>query len=233
MRRIKREDPRETEHQRRIHVTDTVQMMKQKHNAQLPDLAALLDGEITDEQRLAGLSTRLNQDSELKAEFSEQRQIKSLLGGLLKYEAPAYLTTRVMGEIAARRKVVRQQRFRPWLAAAGGFAACLVLVGLLFTPISPIRPVNLGPGPMVAQDASGELVNGELVRSMDSEYLRGTWNSELPVADSENLDPQMKEFLEFVNEAHGYRVMMRQGTALSPDLPEAVMVLGEPQPAGE
>ncbi len=233
MRWTKRDRPRETEQSRLGYVTDSVQMKKHEYSTELPDLAALLDGEILDEQRLLGLSAKLAEDSGMNAEFAEQRQIKSMLGSLPEYEAPAYLATRVMGEIAARRKISRQQRFKPWLAAAGGFATCLLLAGLLFTPFSPLKPVNTGAGPTLAKGEAGDLVNGELVRSLDGEYLQGTWSEQIPVADGENLDPQMKEFLEFINEAHAYRVMMRQGTAVSPDLPEAVMVLGEPQPAGE
>jgi hypothetical protein len=233
MRRPGLNKQRETEHSSRANVSGRVQMKKHNHSLELPDLAALLDGEIRDEQQLAGLTARMAQERELKSEFSEQRQVKSLLGGLPEYEAPSYLATRVLGEIATRRKLGRQHRWKPWLFAAGGFAACLVLAGLLFTPISPLRPVNLGTGQVVAKDLAGEMVNGQFVRNMDNEYLQGSWNSELPVADQENLDPQMKAFLEFVNEAHGYRVMMRQSNSLSPDLPEAMLVLGEPQPAGE
>jgi hypothetical protein len=220
------------EQQRRNCVTADVQMNNTQKSFELPNLAALLDGEIRDEQRLAELANELGQSGSLKAEFDEQRQVKSLLGGLPEYEAPAFLATRVIGEIAARRKLHRSHRLKPWLAAAGGFVACLALVGLLFTPVSPLRHALPGQ-PMLAREVTAPTPAGVL--AMDNEYLQGSWNSEMtvPVVDGEELDPQVKQFLEFVNEAHGYRVMMRQGTALSPDLPEAMLVLGEQQPAAE
>jgi hypothetical protein len=233
MRQPNQPGPVESEQSRRNSVTAHIQMKKDRNSLELPDLAALLDGEIHDEEQLAGLSAYLQDDSSLNGEFAAQREVKRMLGSLPEYEAPSYLATRVIGEIAARRKLQRSQRLKPWLAAAGGFAACLALGALMLTPYSPLHLTRHGgAASLMAKDMQAP-ANGELVRNMDSDYVHGSWSTEIPVADSENMDPQVKQFLEFVNEAHGYRVMMRKGTALSPDLPEAMMVLGEQQPAGQ
>lgn len=214
-----------------------VQQMKAMNNnkytdQQLEQLAALLDGEISNEQELAALRQRLDDDPALKAEFDGQRQVKSALGSLLEYSAPDFMATRTMGEISQRRRQTqRRLRWRPWLAAAGGFAACLVLV-LAALPMLNTNTAQQLPAsqPMMAGNTATQPATN-LARSMDNEFFNAnsSWSRELPVSDEklDELDPQLREFLEFVNEAHGYRVMVRQGDQMSPDFPAAVLVFDE------
>jgi len=67
------------------------------------DLAALLDGEVRDLARAEELSSLIAADSNLLAEYEEQRSIKTLLGQLEEFEAPQLMTEHVLAGIAASR----------------------------------------------------------------------------------------------------------------------------------
>jgi len=89
------------------------------------DLAALIDGEITDMNRIEQLKNMLQGDSSLSAEYDAQREVKLLLAQLPEVEAPSFMQTRIMGEIAGRRK----QRHALWLPKWGAAAAAVAIFG--------------------------------------------------------------------------------------------------------
>src|SRR5436853_3288016 len=67
-------------------------------------VAGLADGELSAEQAQA-LAGQLKLDSLMQTELQEQREVKELLADLPQYSAPDFMSTRIMGEIAARRTV--------------------------------------------------------------------------------------------------------------------------------
>ena len=185
-------------------------------------IAALLDGEVRDLKEVEQLNALIQADPGLKAEYDEQRQIKQLLGSLPECNAPGFMSTRIMGEIAARRKLQRRFAVRLWASAAGGFSVCLMAVlalGQFFAPAQQMLPVLAG-NPRVQNVQFPPAVG---VFASNNVYQPQEWQANFP----EDIEPQMKDFLQFVREAHSYRQMQHAADAVSPDMPSAVLVVNE------
>jgi anti-sigma factor RsiW len=197
------------------------------------NLAALLDGELRDPAQVAELNGWLARDPALRAEFESQRALKAALGSLVagpaeqELRTPDFMATRVLGEIAARRKAPRPSLWRP-LIAWGGSAAALVLG--FFTTVQVMQPALqsatlTAQGVPAAVDASAAPVLPAGL-TMQVNYAPQYWeNLEMP--DGVN-DSQVKAFLTFANEAHNYRRLMHSGSELTtPDMAQAVLAMQE------
>jgi len=185
-------------------------------------IAALLDGEVRDLKEVEQLSALIQADPGLKAEYEEQRVVKRLLGSLPECSAPGFMSTRIMGEISARRRLQRRFGVRIWAAAAGGFSVCLMAVlalGQFFAPAQQMMPM-LARNPQVG-NSQYPLAVGTL--TSDNVYQPQDWQAKFP----EDIEPQVEEFLQFVREAHSYRRMQHAADAVSPDMPSAVLVVNE------
>jgi hypothetical protein len=186
-------------------------------------VAALLDGEMRDLREAEQFSAQIQSDPDLKAEYETQRQMKSLLSSLPEHKAPDFMATRVMGEIAARRKLNRRFSIRTWAAAVGGFALSLItmlvfnLMGagpqLANAPLMASQPTMVEGGQLIPA-AGGSIGNQPI-------YAEQYWQKQIP----QDIDPQVRDFLEFTRTAHGYSRMQHAADAVSPDLPQAVMVV--------
>jgi hypothetical protein len=183
---------------------------------QIEEVAALLDGELSDLRQVEELGARLRVDSVLKAEFEAQREVKSLLGQLPPAEAPAFMATRVLVGIGAQRRLQRGFKLKLVWAGAGGFAVCLiaVLAAGQFYGIQPQRgAATLAQRDYVTQPGVWTVT--------DSMYSPQDWAVRLP----ENVDPRLREYLKFVSQAHGFAKMQHAAGAMAPDMVEAVQVL--------
>lgn len=183
---------------------------------QIEEVAALLDGEVSDLRQVEELGARLRVDGVLKAEFEAQREVKSLLGRLPRAEAPAFMAARVRAQIGAQRRLQRGFRLKLAWAGAGGFAVCLlaVLAAGQFYGIQPRRgAVTLARTPYVTQPG--------VFTATDNMYSPQDWAVNLP----ENADPRLKDYLKFVSQAHGLAKMRHAAGAMAPDMVEAVQVL--------
>jgi hypothetical protein len=211
------------------------------------DLAALLDGEITDMHRITQLKDSLQGDTALSAEYEAQRSVKLLLAGLPEAEAPSFMQTRIMGEIAARRK----QRHSVWLPKWGAAAAAVAIFGTgygaalqfasqqagtvhMLTADSAVQapaPEALTTGPQgrlfqanTAVDTAPALEAIPLVDTRDAyqEIYAASTDVEIPA----EADPWLREFIELGNEAHNYsRAMRLTHNVAAPDVSQAVMVV--------
>jgi hypothetical protein len=184
------------------------------------ELAALLDGEVTGREA-EELYARLQADPALAAEYEQQRSVKAALAQLARHEAPDFFETRVLGEIAQRRKELRRWRPRSWAAALGGFAVCLLTLGLF----GGLQLAGGGSGLIAAHKV---LVQPGVFSDVNDIYTPQNWK-EIQVPD--NLEPQAKSFLEFVRDQHGYRRMQHAAEAYTPNMAEAILVLGDQQAA--
>jgi hypothetical protein len=200
------------------------------------ELSALLDGEIKDLARVEELGEQLKADSALAAEFEEQREIKALLASLPEHEAPDFLATRVLGEIAdARSKRRPAALLRNLGLVATGFVLCLALVLTVNqfrqtdTPAvqDPARDLILSSQP--AWDADGMTwavtdvsPNGVPMPMYAPEW---DWNS-VPRVEGVQ-DERIQDFVEFAKRAHKYRVFVTSSEAASPDMTDAVLVLDQ------
>ena len=190
-------------------------MDRQHPNA---ELAALLDGELRDIGRVERLNRELASSEALRAEFEAQRTVKTLLGQLAAHEAPNYMATRILGEIALRRTLRRTYGRRIWAAAAAGFIVCLLAVGLVSQFYGP------GRAPMLAQRE--HIPAPGLFTSTDNVYSAQDWSVDLPTGT----DPQLRDFLEFASRQHAYRRMQHAAEVVTPDLPSAIQVVDEGVP---
>jgi hypothetical protein len=191
-------------------------------NKRITELAALLDGEVLDQESAQRLSQELLADDALMAEYELQREVKAALAQAGDMEPPQYLATRVMGEIAARRSPQRRFTWRTWVAVASGTAACLLVLAL-FVPrysTSPQPVSGLGNvQPVTAESQPGVFM------ATDDLYKPQDWSEfELP---EEGVDPQLEEFLQFANDAHNYAKMLHATESVSPDLAELLLLLSE------
>jgi hypothetical protein len=195
-------------------------MMRRKD---IIELAALLDGEL-DSRRAEELYAVMRADPGLRAEYEMQREAKLALSKLSRAEAPAYMATRIMGEIAAGHNVIRGQqsawRWRTLAAAAGGFALCLVLVtGVLY--VNTQRQAGYGPEPITT-------LGGRPLGLMESDEAPGAaqpqdyWSEpSIPAGTSD----ETADFLRFASEAHNYSRMTSSAESHKPDLTPAIQVL--------
>jgi len=202
------------------------------------ELSALLDGEIKDLARLEELGQQLKADSDLAAEFEEQRQIKALLASLPEDEAPDFLATRVMGDIAAARNKRRPVALLRNLGlVATGFVLCLALV-LTITQFNhratpgqqePARDLAFGITPEWPSDGDGTTwaVNDFSPFGVPTPMYQQDWDwHAVPHVEGVN-DKRVQEFLEFAKNAHHYRVLLNSSDAASPDMTDAILVLDQ------
>lgn len=192
------------------------------------ELAALLDGEIRDLARLEQLGQRLADDSDLAAEFEEQRAVKSLLASLPEQEAPDFLATRIMGEIAAERTRRQPRALLRNLGLVGtGFVLCLALV-LTFTQFNnaptgtpqPARDLAFSESPF---SWSGDYsMTGVPTPMLASDF---DWRNVAHVDGVE--DERVQQFIELASKAHSYRILVTSSEAASPDMTDAILVLDQ------
>lgn len=180
------------------------------------ELAALLDGEIRDPRQAARLAGLMAQVPALQAEFEEQRQIKSLLAALPEHPAPDFMSTRVLGEIAARRK-----QPLAWLKPVAFSATALIALVVVMTVatqqlVGPVQPEALS--------ASQPELEYTLAADPGS-YKPQDWRS-VPAPEGVT-DERLLDFLEFASEAHAYKRLMRNSDTMSPDIAEAILVLDQ------
>lgn len=198
-------------------------------NKEYIELSSLLDGELMDEDAKQ-LYERLKADSALKAEYEEQRQLKTLLSQLPEYQPPDYLATRIMGEITSRRARESSNRWRIAFASVSGFTLCLLLVVgfYLFSPA--------GTGPQPAPTMTAQPVEFKTLPGLtDEDYMdllspassiAGERTLETPVINlPDNTAPEVEEFLRFASEAHGYSKILGETQLDTPDYRGAVLVL--------
>jgi hypothetical protein len=186
----------------------------------IEQFAALLDGEIRDTAQLELLGDQLKADNALRAEFEQQREVKLLLAQLPEAQQtetePQFLQTRVLSEIAARRRVNHGFKFKLAGAAAGGFALCLAAVGVM----SQFFAVGNSMAPVIARH-DGPLVQPGVLMATDKMYTSPDWEVALP----KDTSPEMKSFLQFASEAHGYSKMRHSADEMTPNMAEAIQVL--------
>jgi hypothetical protein len=192
-----------------------------ERNERIEQCAALLDGEIRDTTQLEQLGELLKADGVLRAEFEQQRELKLLLGSLPEAQPserePQFLQTRVLSEIAARRKANRGLRFKLAGAAAGGFALCLAAVGF----IGQYFAIGASLTPVMARNNSSTLTQPGVWMATDKLYTSPEWEVTLP----KDATPEMKNFLEFASQAHGYSKMRHSADEMTPNMAEAIQVL--------
>ena len=217
------------------------------------DLAALIDGEITDMNRIAQLKDLLQGDTSLSAEYDAQREVKLLLAALPEAEAPSFMQTRIMGEISARRK----QRHAVWLPKWGAAAAAVAIfgtgygaalqfasqqAGTVHTMVATnemtggavttaLAPANLNEidarGAFVASDNAGQT---QFATDVTANVVEGDLYQDVYAASAvevpEDTDAWLREFIELGNEAHNYsRAMRLTHNLAAPDVSQAVMVV--------
>ena len=180
------------------------------------ELTALLDGEVDDADLAEQLAQAIATDPELQAEYNEQREIKSMLGSLPEYEAPDFMATRVLGEIAARKQPRRASLFKTLTAAVGGFA----VLAIAFSATSFMLTAN-NPGD--SEDTMVASPGAEMRLASEPMFSPQNWNEFSP--SDEITDEGVREFLELANEAHAYRVMVSNTEGMSPNMGEALLVL--------
>jgi hypothetical protein len=188
-----------------------------ERHERIEQVAALLDGEIRDTAQLEQLNTLLKTDANLRAEFEEQRSVKRLLTQAAQTGSPLFLETRVMGEIAARRRLQRGFKLRLAAAATGGFVFCLGALGML----SQYFTVGTAMAPTLAMRTS-PVVQPGVFQATDALYGSQDWQAIAPPSDA---DPKVKDFLQFASQAHGYRKMRHSTDEMTPDMATAIQVL--------
>jgi hypothetical protein len=200
-----------------------------KRDINRTELSALLDGEVKDVARVEELGRQLKADRELAAEYEEQREIKALLASLPEHEAPDFLTTRVMGEIAdARSKRRPAALLRNLGLVATGFVLCLALVLTLTQFNRTDAPEQLGPARdlQFAESSPQWPLEFSPMGVPTPMYASDwDWNSVPHVEGVE--DQRIQEFLEFTSRAHSYRVLVTSSEAASPDMADAILVLDQ------
>jgi anti-sigma factor RsiW len=189
-------------------------------------LAALLDGELRDPRQIAELNALLERDPALRAEYEAQRVLKAALGGLapseqqLEQQAPSFMATRVMGEIAARRNAPRPSLWRPVVTWSGSLAA--LLIGF-FTTVQFMQPA-VDTAALTAQSQAVPSAQTAVPAglTMNVRYAPDYWNN---LSVPAGTDQRVADFLKFANEAHNYRRLMRSGDDTTPDMAQAVMAV--------
>lgn len=193
--------------------------VNKKHGMPEPgELAALLDGELSDTARAGEISAMLRGNPVLKAEYDEQREMKLLLGGLEEYRAPDFMATRVLAAIEQRRR--RQHRVGWVRALAGGLAMFTAGFGVASQLLTgaPARVLATGA------ERVGVTIPAGLLRQTDDYY------SELPAlpasfSDSQ-LDPAAQDYINMLQQAHYDSEVRRMNAAVpNPGTAQAVLVL--------
>jgi len=189
----------------------------------ITELAALLDGEL-DAARAEQLADRLKADKALEREFAAQREVKAALMQLPQHEEPEYLDTRVLGMIGQQKNQAKVWRWKTLAAALGGFTLCLVLVAGIMYMNQPAQPVYLaerGTGDLSTE--AGALPPGtELMHpAAGMPFVSGYQRLEVPAGTGQDV----KDFLEFANEAHGYSKLVNSTESMRPDIKTAILVL--------
>jgi hypothetical protein len=216
------------------------------------DLAALIDGEITDMHRIAQLKDTLQGDTALSAEYEAQRNMKLLLAQLPEAEAPSFMHTRIMAEISAKKRQRHLVWLPKWSAAAAavavfgmGYGAALqvasrqagtvhMLVSESGTAVEAPITAGLPQANLNVIDASAAFSGGQTQFASDvqvnvdgsEDYYQSVYTSSSEVAIPEDADPWLREFIELGNDAHNYsRALRLTHNLAAPDVSQAVMVV--------
>ena len=186
-------------------------MSPKGHNT---DLARLLDGELHDVHEVEQINSAIQADPELRAEFDEQRSIKSLLGELDEYEAPDFMATRIMGEISAKRNASRRVAgWRQALAAIGGLGVVAVLAFSMTTRNAAVDP-NTGSNAIATSTADP-----------GKEYSDAYWTK--PDFESSIKDEKLRNLLEFASDAHRRSELEHLAGSDTPNTDDLVIMVGE------
>jgi hypothetical protein len=193
------------------------------------NLAALLDSELQDSALIDALRQELEFDAALHNEFAAQQEVKQLLGSLDEYKAPDFMATRVLGEIAARRRTQALPRWRPIAAWLGGAAALVAGFGTSVSLMLP-RIVQTG-APLLAENSAPASLPLDVLPVSDGftsgmRYAPQVWD-ELPMPAGQ-VDSRVQNFLQFASEAHEYRRLLRSGSG-NAGMADAVLVLDQNQ----
>ena len=180
----------------------------------LTNLAALLDGELKGAEA-EQLHARVKASEDLRGEFEIQRLVKTSLARLPEVEAPDFMATRVLGEIAARRNSRSHTHWRTAAAALGGFSLCLLLVVGVMT-INNNRMA--GPDSAVQYAATTPAPAGPAM-PLDAEFAWGT--PMIPV----NADEDAQQYLEFVSDQHEYSRRLNSTGSINRDLTGVILLL--------
>lgn len=171
------------------------------------DLARLLDGELHDVHEVERINSAIKADQELMDEFEEQRGIKSLLGELSEFEAPDYMSTRVMGEINARRAAKR--RATGWKQVLSGFGGVAVVAALALSMNSMLNPLGTAVSNSVA------VVEEDPGR----EYSATPW--------TEVEDEGLRNLLQRASDAHRHSELEHLAGSASPNIDDLVLMVGQ------
>jgi hypothetical protein len=203
------------------------------------EFAALIDGEITDMNRIEQLKSMLQGDTSLSVDYDAQREIKLLLAGLPEAEAPSFMQTRIMGEISSRKR----QRHSVWLPKWGAAAAAVAVFGMGYGAALQFASQQAGNVHLIAEksaqdpatfnaqgvtaalpqpslnaiNVSTALPDGQAQFASDlnanvtagQDYFQNVYAASASVDIPEDADPWLREFIELGNEAHNYSRAMR------------------------
>ena len=166
-------------------------------------MGALADGEVTPRVRLEA-ETHLKACADCRAEHSAQLAVKGLLSSLPQEDAPAFLMTRVMADIKARKGAKNPAKLR-W--AYSSAAALLLLLAVI--TVSVMHP-------------AGNMVNSGIYKNLPTE------SSQIVPASAGGLTPASMEteystFGDFVQQRHDdVRDSLRVHREFSPGLESTV-----------
>lgn len=200
------------------------------HKISPEELAALLDGEIRDSARAEQLSALIVSDPALKAEYEAQRAAKLALSRLPEAAAPDFMHTRVLGRISIERKVRRSLKL-PLLRLAGGAAllfATGIGTGVYFA--STNQPGEVAGGYVQAEHipARGIFASTDANFTSTDSLMQSLAQPDLALPEGQ-IDSGLADFLQQAYDAHNYsKAMLAAGHKVSPDMPAALALMGEP-----
>lgn len=180
------------------------------------ELAGLLDGELKDVAQVEKLAQAISANPDLKRAYDEQRAVKSALGSLPEYRSPDFMATRVLGEIAAKKRPGRIPALRVLVTTIGSLALAVLAITAT-TQLFLAQNQDGNPGALIAHETTRAFTVPEPV------FTPQDWREFTPPEDV--TDERVLEFLIFANEAHAYRVMVSNTGVMSPDMGEALLVL--------
>jgi hypothetical protein len=183
-------------------------MLPKGHNT---DLAGLLDGELHDKHEVEQINAAIKADSAMQCEFEDQRSIKSMLGELDEYEAPSFLSTRVMGEINARR--TEKRRLGSWKQALSAFGGVFIVAICAMALNGNLNGSPAGDAGMLAETSPGTV------------YEAAPWTK--PNFDESIKDEQLRNFMEFTSDAHRRSELDHVASSDSPNIDDLVLMVGQ------
>lgn len=184
-------------------------MLPKGHNT---DLAGLLDGELHDKHEVEQINAAIKADPTLQIEFEEQRDIKSMLSELGEFEAPSYMSTRVMGEINARRN--EKRRVTSWKQALSAFGGVFIVAICALALNGNLNRTPAGDSGMVSAGTSPGMV-----------YEPAPWTK--PDFDNSIEDERLRNLLEFASDAHHRSELDHVASSDSPNIDDLLLMVGQ------